>query len=89
MIMQGRLKHIMIRLTQIKKDKNNISCLALVEDCTIPFKLIYDIMSEEFQPYELPKSYEYCKSHIAHARRELERISKEEILPQERLIMWY
>jgi len=79
----------MIKLTQIKKNKNEISCMALVEDCTIPFELIYNIKSDEFQPYELPKGYEYCKSHIAHAKRELERISKKEICPQERLIMWY
>lgn len=79
----------MIRLTNIQKNNDYISCLAFVEDSKESFQLIYNIKNEDFDSYLLPKGYEWCKSHIAHAKRFMETILNKNEYPHEELIMWY
>lgn len=79
----------MIRLIQITKADNKISCLAYVEDCETPIKLVYDIDKDEMQPYQLPNGYEYCTTHIRMAATYFRDKIAGEGYPKERLIMWY
>lgn len=79
----------MIKLTQIKKQGNFISCYAFVEDSKTPFELVYNVELDEVEPYELPKGYEYCKAHVRMAKYFFRKKIESENLPTEKLIMWY
>ncbi len=79
----------MIKLTKIKKLNKSIHCVALVEDCKETFELSYDIENDNFEKFVLPTGYEWCKTHIAQAKRFLKSISPKEDYPSEKLIMWY
>lgn len=79
----------MIKLTQINKFDNCITCLAYVEDCKTPIELVYRIDRKEMCPYHLPDGYEYCTSHIGMARSYFRDKFADEGCPEERLIMWY
>ena len=54
----------MIKLKQIEKNDNVITCYAYFEDCTKPVKLSLCVDSGKFQNYKLPTGYEWCESHI-------------------------
>ena len=77
----------MVRLKNIHKSGGHIFCDAYVEDCVYPVALDFDIASETLAEYHLPRDYDYCTSHIAHAKWYL--LSAESNLPAEKLIMWY
>ncbi len=79
----------MIKLDKIKKNNDHISCKAFLEDCTTGIDLRYNINNDEFEPFSLPKGYEWCSSHIAHAKRYLRTLNDKEYIPKERIIMWY
>lgn len=79
----------MIKLMQIKREENKITCKALIEDCEIYTPLSYDIPSMTFDDYSLPEGYEWCDIHIHHAKRFFSSILKNgEDLPESRTIMW-
>ena len=84
-----RSQTTMIKLTNIKKSDTFIYCTALVEDCKETFELSYDIENDNFEKFVLPTGYEWCKTHIAQAKRFLKSISPKEDYPSEKLIMWY
>lgn len=79
----------MVRLKKINKNGNMITCVAYVEDCKEGIRLEYNITDQTLSAEPLPKGYEYCTSHIAHARRHLEKMAETGEIPPERLIMWY
>ena len=80
----------MIRLTEITRNNDYISCVAFVENCKENINLVYNIKSREFGTYTLPKNFEYCISHIAYAKRYFDKIVDDKgNLPNEKLIMWY
>lgn len=79
----------MINLKQIKKINNTIECYAYIEDCEEAIHLTLDLSKREFKDYILPNGYEWCKTHIAHAKFALLKMDDENKIEQERLIMWY
>lgn len=79
----------MIKLNNIVKSDFEIRCSAIVEDCQIPFELIYDIKNDILRKYELPKGYEWCRSHISHALRYFRSVKNKDNLPSQELLMWY
>ena len=84
-----RQMNIMIRLKSINKSGNMITCEAYVEDCREGIHLEYNITDQTLSADPLPKGYEYCKSHIGHARWNLKEMAETGEIPPERLIMWY
>lgn len=79
----------MIKLKKIKKNDNLITCEAFVENCKQAMPLIYNIKKGELEEYEFPDGYDYCDSHISHARRYLRSIANSDNIPENKLIMWY
>ena len=78
----------MIKLVKIRRSGSKILCDAYVEDCIIPVPLIFDIASGEFSEYVLPNGYEYCKSHINHAKTYLKGIKNDRQINDNHTIMW-
>jgi hypothetical protein len=80
----------MIQLKNIIKKEDKIECNAFVESSEEPIKLVYIIKENDFEPFEFPKGFEYCISHIAKARLYFEEVlSGEEELKENKTIMWY
>lgn len=63
-----------------------IICTALIEDCKEELHLKLDVNTEEFESCTLPKGYEWCKSHIFHAKMFL--LDKKDDLPENHMIYW-
>ena len=79
----------MIRLKQIEKKNNDITCLGYIEDCDEPVFIHIDAITSEVEHSPFPKGYEY-ETHIAMARFALmEIVKKGDQLPKEKLVMWY
>lgn len=79
----------MIRLTEIQRNNGKIQCKAYVEDCDSAITLSLDEDTAELSKYELPDGYEWCKSHITHARKFLRTLIGTKQIPTQRVIMWY
>lgn len=77
----------MIRLNNISRTGDVITCEALLEDCETAIQLSYNIEKMDFAPFAFPAGYEYCRSHIAHARAFLR--DNYEDLPEATSIHWY
>ena len=67
----------------------SITCEAYVENCSKPVMLSLNITTKEFTSDQLPAGYEWCTSHLAHARKYLEKFDPAEEIPTEEIIMWY
>ena len=78
----------MIKLKNVNKHNDTIQCDAYIEDSieAVPLKL--NLSTGMFDEYSLPRGYEWCSSHIAHARMVLIDMAKNENITSERLIMW-
>lgn len=80
----------MIKLKNIAKENDRIICDAFVEDCDKPVRLSLNTKNAEFDKIVLPEDYEWCTSHINHAKRYLISLINEEIITStEKCIMWY
>ena len=81
----------MVRLKNIRKNENDniIECDIIPEDSTESGWVKVDLKSYEIINYKLPKGYEYCRNHVAHARKRLKELSKLDNLPENDLVMWY
>lgn len=79
----------MIKLTKITRNDNIISCQAFVEDCDTCFTISLNETTSELEDYRLPQGYEWCASHIAHAKRYLKTLIGKSIISDEHTIMWY
>ena len=79
----------MLKLTEIKKNDGKISCKMFLEDCKIPVNLELDEKTAEFSEYQFPEGYEWCISHVGHAKKFLLSIINKKDFPAERVIMWY
>lgn len=79
----------MIKLENIQKHNDIISCNAFLEDSVTAVVLKYNTSKDEFETFSLPKGYEWCSSHITHARQYLKTLNDKADVPKERLIMWY
>ena len=79
----------MVKLRDISKKDNEIVCNAFVEDCSTPIRLVLDIKSKELAGYEFPRDYEWCKTHVMYAKRFLISLISKDVIPSEKVIMWY
>lgn len=79
----------MIKLTNIQKSDDFILCRAFVEDSKSGVDLKYNVRNDEFENFTLPVGYEWCLSHITHAKRFLRTLKEKSDCPNEELIMWY
>lgn len=79
----------MVKLEQIKRDGDYITCTAFLEDCKEPVQLVYSVQNDAVQYEALPSGYEYCVSHIGHIRSALQRMVKEGKIEPQKAIMWY
>lgn len=79
----------MIKLTRITKDNGCITCVAYIEDSQTGINLSFDESKKELGEYSMPKGYEWCKSHISHAKKYLNSLTGKNIEVTEKLLMWY
>lgn len=79
----------MIHLNKIMKEKNNITCTMFVEDCKQGVQLSLNITTQELKEISLPQGYEWCTTHIWHAKKYLISLIGENSVPENRTIMWY
>lgn len=87
--MQRRLRNIMIKLKEIKRNSGTITCKAYVEDCKEAISLSFDISTSMIKDVPLPQGYDWCDSHISHAKDYLMEIASKETIPDNHTIMWY
>lgn len=79
----------MVKLKQIKKNNNKITCDVFVEDCEEAIRVALDMNSGQIEDYTLPKGYEWCTTHMAYVRRFLKTLVDSKNVPEKRTIMWY
>jgi hypothetical protein len=79
----------MVLLKNIKKDDNIIGCDIYPEDSISPGRVLVDISTGDVCEYTLPDGYEWCISHVQHARAVLLDISCQCEIPGEKMVMWY
>lgn len=78
----------MIRLVHITKNEKTITCGAFLEDCKEEIPLVFDIATGKILPVQLPKDYEWCSTHIGHARWFLKGMLEKGEFTESKLIMW-
>lgn len=80
----------MVLLKNFKYENGNIEADIYPESSTVPGKVIVSPDGKMVE-YTLPEGYEYCESHVSHARwfiyKNFDKILDSEITQQ--LIMWY
>lgn len=79
----------MIKLKNIVRKNNIVTCDIFPEDSKNPGTIVYDINKSDIQEYRLPKGYEWCKNHIAHASRAIKEMIKAEDTQSEKTVSWY
>lgn len=79
----------MIKLKNLKKNGSLIECDIIPEDSKESGHIVVNMDSKEIKAFILPKGYEWCISHLHHAKRKLIELSKDDELSQEYLVMWY
>lgn len=81
----------MLRLKNIEIDNNIISCEIFPEDSVQSGKLKVDINSQDIISYTLPAGFEWCKSHVHHAKKYLLSNLKEILHTpiHDKIVMWY
>ncbi len=77
----------MVKLENIRRDKDRIYCDAYPEDSKSPIRMEVSISTGAVSHSDFPTGYEYCSSHIRHAKRFL--LENADKLPETQLIMWY
>ncbi len=79
----------MVKLEQISREGESITCTAYVEDCKEPVRLEFHIPDGEMQNTPLPSGYEWCRAHLSHAKKALGEIARKETPETRRTVMWY
>ena len=78
----------MVKLENIRKNNDVITCVAYLEDCRKPMELRYSSSTDDFDHFEFPEGYDWCEMHIRMIRSFF-RTLKGSDYTQERMIMWY
>lgn len=78
----------MIKLKNIKRINNIISCKILPEDATSYGSLVVDVSTRSVMDYDLPDGYKWCKNHIYHAAEALYRMGLSNDIPSEKNVVW-
>ena len=79
----------MIRLKNIVRDGDTVTCDIIPEDSKNAGTLTVDLQKEDIAAYSLPPGYDDCKIHIRHACTAIIQDIKAGKLPPKRLVMWY
>ena len=79
----------MVKLKNIRRTNGFIVCEAFVEDCTESIELKLNETSAELDDYNLPDGYDWCISHVTHARKFLRTLIGKPNESTQRTIMWY
>ena len=87
--MEARQMNFMVKLENITRSGNKITCTIFVEDAEQGFYAEYDCESNTMSDVVLPEGYEWCRSHIAQARYFLKSLIDKEAIPSRKTIMWY
>lgn len=79
----------MVKLKNIKRISNTmIECDLLPEDSKEIGHMLVDISKRKVVNYDLPKGYEWCTNHVAHAMRTLLDMVENNHVVQEEKIVW-
>lgn len=78
----------MIRLTEIQRKNNYIYCNAFLEDSTNAIQLRFSVASRNFDQYEFPDGYDWCKEHMNIAKHYLNSVCENDLIPENHTIMW-
>lgn len=79
----------MVRLKNIEKNDKIIECDIVPEDSKESGHISVQIDTQRIDSFRLPTGYEWCRNHVDHAKTELLKIMSEDVIPREKLIMWY
>lgn len=79
----------MIKLKGITKNSFSVNCKAYIEDCNEPIILSFDVLTSKLNDVSLPMGYEWCKSHISHAKDYLKSLVSQNTIPESHTILWY
>lgn len=79
----------MVKLKNIKKNHDLISCDFFPEDAQNPGHIEYNIANDEVINCDYPEGYEWCDSHLSHAVDYLSSVANDDKMPESKLIMWY
>lgn len=78
----------MIKLENINRKGNTITCDAFVEDCEEVIPLTFNVADGSMKSGALPKGYEWCTAHLRMAKRTLKKIAETNSDEKRRTIMW-
>ena len=79
----------MIKLKNIKKISDNIiECNIIPEDSAEMGYMTVDIDKEEIVKCDLPRGYEWCSNHVAHARNALMKMVETDEILNEKNVVW-
>lgn len=79
----------MLKLKNIVKNENTVTCDFYPEDSKTPGSLTYDIHNRTIT-YTLPKGYEWCRNHVAHAQFALREVAEsDEDYKDSMICCWY
>lgn len=78
----------MVRLKNLKRNKNIGECDIIPEDSIHAGHIIVDLDLKELKEYSLPAGYEWCVNHAYHAGRNLVTLLLDGQMPEEYVVMW-
>lgn len=87
-MMISRKENLVIRLENIVRNSDVIQCKILPEDSKEYGELKVNLSAESFE-YTLPKGYDWCESHVYHAKCALIEMAKSNTIVNEKTIIWY
>lgn len=79
----------MVRLRNIKRNNEIMSCEFIPEGSSECGTLVINTESKKIESCLFPSGYEWCKSHVSHAADYLIEIASDEMIPEQRTLMWY
>ena len=77
----------MVKLKNIKKSNNTITCDFWPEDSELPGTLTVNLVTQKIESCEFPSEYEWCENHAQHSARYL--LNTSDNLPKEKTLFWY
>lgn len=78
----------MIKLRNIRRINNIISCKILPEDAISFGSLVVDVSNYRIIDYDLPEGYKWCINHVHHAAEALYRMASTNEITTEKNVIW-
>lgn len=79
----------MVKLENISRKGNTITCDVFVEDCKEAVSLVLHTTDGAIEAGTLPEGYEWCGTHLWKAKNALKEIAETNLDEKRRTIMWY